>query len=95
MEPPADLDSHFRYVSGIFLGVAIAFLSCIPHIERKGGRFRLLTALVFIGGLARLLSLLLTGAPSWPHLAGLGLELVVTPAMALWQRRVARAFSVQ
>lgn len=83
-----DLDSHFRYLSGIFLGVGIGFLSCIPNIEQKGARFRLLTAFVVLGGLARLLSVLLVGAPSAPHLAGLGLELVVTPLVALWQWRI-------
>ena len=85
---PTDLDSHFRYLSGIFLAVGFGFLSCIPRIETKGAHFRLLTLLVVTGGLARLLSLLLTGAPSPPHLAGLGLELIVVPLLALWQRRI-------
>lgn len=85
-----DVDSHVRYLSGIFLGVGLGFLSCIPRVEAKTGRFRLLTGLVVLGGLGRLLSLLTTGAPSWPHLAGLGLELGVTPLLALWQARLSR-----
>ena len=30
---PADLDSHFRFLSGIFLAMGIAWYSCIPAIE--------------------------------------------------------------
>ena len=30
---PTDLDSHFRYLSGIFFGLGLALLSCIPRIE--------------------------------------------------------------
>jgi hypothetical protein len=86
-----DLDSHFRYLSGIFLGLALGFLSCIPNIERKGERFKLLTACVVLGGLARLLSLVVIGQPSTLHLIGLALELGVVPALAFWQGRLSRA----
>ena len=37
------------------------FWSTIPGIESKAGRFRLLTLIVFVGGLGRLIGLLLTG----------------------------------
>lgn len=84
-----DHDSHFRYLSGIFLGVGLGFLSCIPNVEHKTARIRLLTLLVVLGGLARLVSLLVVGAPSLPHLVGLFLELCVTPAVAIWQARLA------
>ncbi|WP_404325468.1 DUF4345 family protein [Aerophototrophica crusticola] len=43
-----------------------------------------------LGGLGRLLSLLFHGAPTLPHLVGLGLELGVVPLLCLWQGRVAR-----
>jgi hypothetical protein len=77
-----ELYSHFRYLSGIFLGVALGFLSCIPNIERKSERFKLLTACVVLGGLAPLLSLVVIGQPSALHLVGLALELGVAPALA-------------
>ncbi len=88
--PTIDLDSHFRYLSGIFMALGVVFYSCVPAIERKGARFGLAAALVFAGGLGRLAGLLALGPPTWPHLAGLGLELGAVPALALWQRRVAR-----
>lgn len=92
---PRDLDSHFRYVSGIFFATAFGFASCIPAIERRGERFRLLGGLIVVGGLARALSLLQVGAPSTGHLLGLGMELVVVPLLLLWQTRVARRYSVE
>jgi len=88
--PTIDLDSHFRYLSGIFMALGVVFCSCVPNIELKGARFGLAASLVFAGGIGRLVALLAMGAPTWPHLAGLGLELGVVPALALWQRRVAQ-----
>jgi len=90
-EPGANLsaDSHFRYVSGLLLGIGLAFWSTIPKIERRTDRFRVLTFLVVVGGLARLYGLLAEGAPSGPMLFGLGMELAVTPLLCLWQGRVA------
>jgi hypothetical protein len=90
-EVPADLDSHFRYLSGIFLGVGIAFVTCVPGIERKGARFRLLGGFVIMGGLARLISVAVVGWPGGGHLFGLVMELGFVPLLILWQARVARA----
>ncbi len=88
---PIDLDSHFRYISGIFFGVGVAFATCVPAIERKGPRFRLLGALVVAGGLSRLVSLVAVGVPSRGHVLGLGMELGVVPLLMLWQWRFARS----
>lgn len=85
-----DLDSHLRFLSGLFFTVGLAFYACIPAIERKTTLFRLASTVVFAGGLARLISLMTVGAPAWPHLAGLGMELIVVPALVLWQSLVAR-----
>lgn len=90
--PATDLDSHFRYLSGIFLVMGIAFLTCIPAIESRTARFRLLGAMVVGGGLARLVSLAGVGVPSPGHVLGLGIELIVVPLLMLWQARVARRY---
>ena len=91
-EPGANIsaDSHYRYVSGLLLGIGLAFWTVIPNIERKGDRARVLTFLVVVGGLARLYGVLTVGVPSSPMLFGLTMELVVTPLLCLWQARVAR-----
>ncbi|WP_099867483.1 DUF4345 domain-containing protein [Pararhizobium haloflavum] len=88
--PPTDLDSHLRFLSGVFLALGLAWWSCIPAIETKTARFRLLACATVVGGLARLASLGLLGAPSAGHMAGLFMELVVVPLLVFWQARLAR-----
>lgn len=89
---PTDLDSHFRYVSGLFLAMLLAYVSCIPGIDRKTERLRLLGFLTVVGGLARLGSLVMVGVPSVGHQVGLAIELGIAPMILLWQARVARRF---
>lgn len=89
-EVPRDLDSHFRYISGIFFATGLGFLSCIPAIEQKGPRFRLLGGLIFVGGVSRGISLLAVGVPSQGHVLGLGMETVVVPLLMLWQWNFAK-----
>lgn len=89
----ADLDSHFRYLSGLLLGVGIGFVFTIPNIERRGSLFRLLTGLVLLGGLGRLVSLAVIGVPSSAMTGGLIMELLVTPLLAVWQFHLARRLS--
>lgn len=85
-----DLDSHFRYLSGLLLGIGLAYASTIPRIETHAAQFSLLTCIVVTGGIGRLCSLLAVGKPSPEMLAALVMELIVTPGLALWQRRVTK-----
>jgi len=87
-----ELDSHFRYLSGIFLGVGLAFVSCIRAIETKGTRLRMLAAFVVLGGLARAISAMQLGLPGPGHIFGLAMELGVVPLLTLWQLRLARRY---
>lgn len=86
-------ESHFRFLSGLLLGIGVCFWSTVPRIEEKTGRFRLLTLLVVIGGLGRLAGLLFTGIPSLFMIGGLFLELIVTPVLCLWQTRIANRYA--
>ena len=85
---PVTGDSHYRYLSGLLLGTGLLFWSAIPSIELKRGRFQLLTLVVIVGGLGRLAGLGLVGLPAPSMLLALGMELVVTPIVCLWQMRV-------
>ncbi|RYD47595.1 MAG: DUF4345 domain-containing protein, partial [Sphingomonadales bacterium] len=78
--------------SGLFLGMLLLFVSCIPNVERHGPRLRMLAFMVFIGGLFRFYSLVAIGTPSIGHLIGLGIELVELPLIVLWQARLAHRF---
>lgn len=87
---PVDLDSHFRYLSGLLLGIGICFAACIAHVEKKSGLFRALGFIVVVGGMARLVSLIQAGMPGAGHQFGLAMELGVVPLLVIWQARVAR-----
>ena len=85
------LDSHFRYLSGLLLGIGLSFLSLIPNIEKRGSAAAMLSAIVVVGGLSRLYGVLADGWPEPSMVFALGMELVVVPLLYVWQRRVAAA----
>jgi hypothetical protein len=84
----ATCNNHVRYLSGLLLGIGLVAWSLVPRIERTASTFQTLTVLVVIGGLARLSSLVIVGPPNRAMIAGLIMELVVTPSLCVWQRRV-------
>jgi hypothetical protein len=89
---PTDLDTHFRYLSGLLLGIGLCFAAAIPTIERRSEMLVALCAVVVVGGMARLAALISGDLPSTPHVLALGMELLVVPLLVLWQRRIARRF---
>jgi len=84
-----NLDSHFRYLSGLLVGIGVAYWSTIPDIERREARLSLVTLIVVTGGFFRALGLLANGPPDWPMRAALAVELLGAPLVYLWQRRIA------
>lgn len=79
--------SHLRYLSGLLLGLGGLAWWCAGELTARRPVFAALCAMVVTGGLARLLGLVLDGAPPWPHVAALGMELGVVPALWAWSRR--------
>ncbi len=88
MGPEGSLQNHGRYLSGLLLAIGLAFWAAIPGIERRPTWIRVLTAVVVIGGLCRLLGVLLGDPPSPSVLGALAMELGVTPLLCLWQSRL-------
>jgi hypothetical protein len=87
--PGREADSHFRYLSGLLLAIGLIMWGCIPTIERRTTIVRTITAIVVVGGLARLWGWIVVGDPGTIRWA-LVMELVVTPLICLWQARIAR-----
>jgi hypothetical protein len=82
-------DSQYRYLSAILFGMGIAFWIMVPTIERQRWPFRMLCALVVLGGLARGATGLAQGIDKYSGIA-LVMELAVTPALYLWRERIDR-----
>jgi hypothetical protein len=86
----ASADSEYRFVNAFWFATAPAIWVAIPRIEQRTGFVRRLTAVVFVGGLARLVSWRTAGRPHFAFIAATALELVGVPAVMVWQSRVAR-----
>ena len=73
--------SHLRYLSGLLLGLGLIAWWCAGALARRRRVFEALCAMVALGGLARLAGIVLEGAPPWPHVAALVMELGVVPVL--------------
>jgi hypothetical protein len=89
----ADLDSQFRFLSALQFGIGLAIWSAIRDVETKGERLRRLTALLVLGGVCRLPSILLYDLPESPIIVSLIIEVAVMPLLCLWQARLAASCS--
>lgn len=82
--------NHVRYLSGLLLGIGLYFLISLPRIEILTKPYRLLTGIIFIGGLSRVLGIFLGDAVSIGTLAPLAVELILCSLICLWQNSYAR-----
>ena len=87
-----ELESHFRYLSGLLFGIGIAFAASIPAIERRSQLFAPLSLMVVIGGLSRLGAVLAYDVGAASQIFALAMELGVVPILYVWQKRIALAF---
>jgi hypothetical protein len=80
----ASLDSQNRFYGAQFMLVGVITWICANDLSRHATLFRLVMAVFLIGGLARLISFAIHGAPS-PLIQVLVLsELFIPPVLLVW-----------
>jgi predicted membrane channel-forming protein YqfA (hemolysin III family) len=84
------LDSNLRFFGGLWLVLGVALYWLIPRLERERVLFRALWLMIFVGGIGRLLSMLLLGLPPWPFVGFTALEIVGAPIFIAWQALLTR-----
>ncbi|BBB98864.1 MULTISPECIES: DUF4345 domain-containing protein [Bradyrhizobium] len=85
------LDSNLRFFGGVWLGLGLALIWLVPRIESEGVLFRVVWGGIFLGGIGRLLSMLMVGLPPLPFVGFTALEVIGAPLFVYWQHLVAKA----
>jgi len=83
------LDSQFRFMSALDVGLACIAWWFVVHIERHASFFRLVCLVVFLGGIGRVAAWISTGSPGPAFALVTAIELLV-PLLIPWQSYVQR-----
>jgi Domain of unknown function (DUF4345) len=86
----ATMDSEDRFYAAIFLGFGAAILWCAQSIEQRGKVIRFLIAIFFLGGCARVISMIFVGPPNHLFQALMAVELLLPPVVWSLLNRVER-----
>ncbi|MFF5205668.1 DUF4345 domain-containing protein [Streptosporangium sp. NPDC000396] len=89
----ATLDSNYRFFAGVWFALGIVMLTLARRVEHSGPALRAVCGAVFLGGLARVLSLAVAGPPHPLFAAFIGVELLTPLVLVVWQSRLARSGS--
>jgi hypothetical protein len=87
-ENPADNEGRFLNAFWVAFGVAILWV--VPRVERETLLVRFLGATLFLGGLARIASIIDVGEPADLQYVLMGIELVLGPLLIAWQALLSR-----
>ncbi|MFL1426664.1 MULTISPECIES: DUF4345 domain-containing protein [unclassified Nocardiopsis] len=86
-----EVDNNYRFFAGVWLGLGITMFVILPRVNEHAALVYAISGAVFLGGLARVVSVFAAGVPA-PFMFGLlALEMVAPPVLVLWHRRLPRA----
>jgi hypothetical protein len=84
------LDSNLRFFGGVWFGLGLALYWLIPKIEKQTVLFRAIWGMIFLGGVGRLISMLVVSLPPTPFIGFTILEIIGAPIFVAWQARIAK-----
>ncbi len=82
------LDNNWRFLGIVWAGYAALLLYAVNDPLRHVTLLRILLGVLFLSGVVRACSVMLTGWPVPPFIVAMCFELVVMPLMALWLSRI-------
>ncbi len=82
------MDSEDRFYAVMFLGHSVALLWCAQAVERRSYVVRFLAGLLFLGGVARLISMIAVGPPNLFFQAMTAIELSLPIVLWVMVKRV-------
>lgn len=86
----ATMDSEDRFYATIFLGYGLALLWCTRAIDRRANFIRFLAAILFAGGVSRVISIAAVGLPNALFQALTALEFVAPALVWFLLRRIGK-----
>ncbi|MFI5937521.1 DUF4345 domain-containing protein [Actinoplanes sp. NPDC051494] len=81
-------DSEYRFISVWWLAAGVLLWWSLRRPQPRAAVTRGILAVMVLGGLARLLGVVLAGPPPVPFLVAMAVELLGVPALLVWHRRV-------
>ena len=85
----AGVESELRYYAVFYVAFGAFLWSLAPDVARRGRELRWAAAVLFCGGLARVVGVLVDGWPEADYVVLMAVELVLPPVLVAWQRSIA------
>lgn len=82
------LDSDLRFFGGVWLGLGITVLATVRDLEKHYPLYRILWGMIFLGGIGRVLSMVIIGMPPIPFIGFTVLEIIGAPLFLYWHYQV-------
>ncbi|MEU8816201.1 DUF4345 domain-containing protein [Actinoplanes sp. NPDC048796] len=83
----AYFDSEYRFLGVWWTAAGVLLWWSLRAPRRRAAVTRALLGVMVLGGVARLLGVILTGLPPVPFRVSMAVELLVIPVLLVWHRR--------